>query len=150
MMLSPHFSLAELTRSQIATRRGIDNTPPASAIERLRLLCVHVLEPVRDRFGPFSPSSGYRSPALNRVLGSKDNSQHCKGEAADFAILGIANIEVARWIAVALDFDQLILEFYSDADPTAGWVHCSYKASGNRREFLTINKAGTQRGLPGV
>jgi hypothetical protein len=150
MNLSPHFTLAELTRSQLAVRRGIDNTPPAPAIERLRLLCLHVLEPVRDRFGPFSPSSGYRSPALNRLLGSKDNSQHCKGEAADFEIHGIANIEVARWIAGALEFDQLILEFYSETDPAAGWVHCSYKSAGNRREVLTINKAGARLGFPGV
>lgn len=150
MNLSPHFTLAELTRSQLAVRRGIDNTPPAPAIERLRLLCLHVLEPVRDRFGPFSPSSGYRSPSLNRLLGSKDNSQHCKGEAADFEIPGIANIEVARWIAAALDFDQLILEFYSETDPAAGWVHCSYKAVGNRKEILTIGKTGSRFGLPKI
>src|SRR5437667_5283176 len=35
MMLSKHFSLEELTASEVAARAGIDNTPPAEAIRNL-------------------------------------------------------------------------------------------------------------------
>ena len=150
MNLSPHFTLAELTRSQLAARHGIDNAPPAPAIERLLLLCAHILEPVRAQFGPFSPSSGYRSPALNRLLGSSDNSQHCKGEAADFEAVATDNITLAEWCAKHLDYDQLILEFHKKYDPMSGWVHCSYRAGNNRRQILTIDRAGARPGLPQI
>ena len=36
MMLSDHFSLAEFTISQIATRKGLDNTPSEEIIENLK------------------------------------------------------------------------------------------------------------------
>jgi hypothetical protein len=37
-LLSPHFTVAELTRSEAAARRGLDNTPPPDAIVNLRAL----------------------------------------------------------------------------------------------------------------
>lgn len=148
MQLSAHFSLAELTKSQVALRRGLDNTPGEREIANLRRLTNGVLEPVRARFSvPFSPSSGYRSPALNRLVGSHDGSQHLTGEAADFELPGVSNTEVARWIAAALEYDQLILEFYEPDDPSSGWVHCSLKAVHNRRQTLTIGRAGVRVGL---
>jgi hypothetical protein len=73
---------------------------------------------------------------LCRAIGSRSTSQHAKGEAADFEVPGVANIELARWIRDTLDFDQLILEFHDPDDPTAGWVHCSYRAGGNRKQSL--------------
>ena len=137
MKLSNNFSLREMTKSQTALRRGIDNTPSEAHIEALRALCENVLQPVRDHYGrSFTPSSGYRSPALCRAIGSRSTSQHAKGEAADFEVPGVANIELARWIRDTLDFDQLILEFHDPDDPTAGWVHCSYRAEGNRKQSL--------------
>lgn len=148
MMLSPNFSLNELTKSQLAARHGIDNTPPPPAVENLTRLARNILQPVRDHYGrPFSPSSGYRSVRLNRLLGSSDDSQHVKGEAADFEVPGIDNLALARWIAANLEFDQLILEHY-DGTPWSGWVHCSYRAGRNRREVLTIGPRGVARGLP--
>lgn len=148
MRLSPHFTLTELTKSQLAARRGLDNTPDAGAVAALTRLAAGVLEPVRARFGrPFSPTSGYRSPALNRLLGSHDRSQHCAGEAVDFEIPGIANTDVAGWIRDHLQFDQLILEFYDPANPASGWVHCSLRQHGNRRQTLTINRSGVHLGI---
>lgn len=150
MRLSPHFTLHELTRSQLAARHGLDNTPDDAAVRALRLLADEILEPVRAAFGrPFSPTSGYRSLALNRRLGSKDSSQHCKGEAVDFEIPGIPNGQVARWVRDHLTFDQLILEFYTPTVPASGWVHCSLKQGGNRRQVLTINQSGVERGIEG-
>ena len=39
MKLSPNFSLRELTKSQTAERKGIDNTPTEEHTENLKLLC---------------------------------------------------------------------------------------------------------------
>lgn len=150
MKLSKHFSLAEFTKSQTAERRGINNTPTDADIERLRLLCENVLEKVRVYYDkPFAPSSGFRSAELCKAIGSKTTSQHAKGEAVDFEVPGIANIDVASWISENCDFDQLILEYYKPEDPEAGWIHVSYKSEGNRNEVLTLTKAGGyQFGLP--
>ena len=88
--MTPHFSLNEFTRSQTASRLGIDNTPPDRVKKNLKLLAEAVLEPVRSHFGkPVRISSGYRSLALNDAVGSKSSSQHTKGEAADFEIPGV-------------------------------------------------------------
>jgi len=136
--LSPHFSLVELTKSQVAARRGIDNTPDAAAVARLRLLCTQVLEPVRAHFGrPVTIGSGYRSARLNRAIGGAAGSQHCRGEAADIEIAGVPNGDIALWISRALTFDQLILEAYQPGVPASGWVHVSYRAQGCRGECLT-------------
>lgn len=140
MRLSPHFTLAELCRSQAATRHGIDNTPNNTQIAALRLLAREVLEPVRMHFGiPFSPSSGFRCIELNRLIKSKDTSQHTKGEAADIEVPGVPNHVLASWIYRNCDFDQLILEYHNPTDPSSGWVHVSVKETGRRREFLSFD-----------
>ena len=141
MKLSPNFSLNELTKSQTAERKGIDNTPSAEHQENLKSLCTHVLQPVRDHFGQVvSVSSGYRSPELCTAIGSKITSQHAKGEAADFEIFGVSNKELADWIHYNLNYDQLILEYWKESDPNSGWVHCSYSESNNRRQYLRAYK----------
>ena len=133
--LSTHFSLKELTRSQTAERRRINNIPGEKEIENLKILCENILEPVRKHYGiPFSPSSGFRSMALNEAIGSTKASQHIDGQAADFEIPGVPNMELALWIKEHLDYDQLLLEFYKENVPDSGWVHCSYVKNGNRNK----------------
>ena len=129
MRLSKHFTLAEFTRSNTASRRGIDNTPSAKHIAAMKLLCEEVLEPLRAHFGgrPVRVTSGFRSPALCRAIGSSSRSQHAKGEAVDFEIPGVSNYEVACWIRDNLTFDQLILECYTQGSPNSGWIHVSYR-----------------------
>ena len=68
-MLSEHFSFEEMVRSGVAERRAIDNIPTGADIERMRLLCANVLEPVRRRFGVTRISSGFRSAELNAAVG---------------------------------------------------------------------------------
>jgi zinc D-Ala-D-Ala carboxypeptidase len=139
MMLSTHFSLSELTKSETATRKGIDNTPNGTEIENLIILCSEILEPVREHYGvPFVPNSGYRGLDLNREIGSSDKSQHVTGNAVDFEVPGFDNKEVALWVMENCDFDQLILEFYKEGEPTSGWVHCSYDASKTHRKSARI------------
>jgi len=141
MKLSKNFSLAELTKSQTATRKGIDNTPSPTHQNNLKLLCTHVLQPVRDHFSRVvSVSSGYRSEELCLAIGSKTTSQHAKGQAADFEIYGLSNKELADYIHQNLEYDQLILEYWKEEDPNSGWVHCSYKSEGNRKQYLKAYK----------
>jgi hypothetical protein len=140
MKLSGHFSLAELTKSQTATRKGIDNKPTLEHIENLTELCVQILEPTRRNFSkPMVITSGYRSEELCEAIGSKTTSQHAKGEAADFEMFGVDNKELAKYIKNNLVFDQLILEFYNPDDPSSGWVHCSYSKEENRKQSLLYN-----------
>lgn len=148
MRLSAHFFLHELTRSQLAARHGLPNRPDIVAMDNLRQLCQHILEPLRMHYGrPIHPSSGFRHRDVNRLLGSSDKSQHCRGEAVDFEIAGIANDDLAAHIAAHLDFDQLILEYPQAGQPHAGWIHVSYKRAGNRNNVLTRTKQGYQPGL---
>ncbi|MEQ9444530.1 MAG: D-Ala-D-Ala carboxypeptidase family metallohydrolase [Rhodospirillaceae bacterium] len=97
--LSDHFTLAEACKSQIAVRKGIKNTPPATAIPRLVRVATQILEPVRAQFRrPFSPSSWYRSPVLNAAVGSKPTSHHVYGLIPDFEDLkGGVTLTVQSW-----------------------------------------------------
>jgi zinc D-Ala-D-Ala carboxypeptidase len=143
MKLSKNFSLAELTKSQTATRMGMDNNPSEDEQENLRLLCERVLQPIRDHFNHIvTISSGYRNSWEREGKKEREKSQHCKGEAADFEIFGIANNEVADWIKENLMFDQLILEYFEPGQPNSGWVHVSYKKeiNSNRKEYLMAFK----------
>jgi zinc D-Ala-D-Ala carboxypeptidase len=142
MKLTENFSLLELTKSQTAERKGIDNTPGPEHQENLKSLCVNVLQPIRDYFSKVvTISSGYRSPELCTAIGSKSTSQHARGEAADFEIFGVSNKELADWIHYNINYDQLILEYWKgEEDPNSGWVHCSYSEGNNRRQYLRAYK----------
>lgn len=142
MFLTPHFTLAEMTTSQIANREGIDNSPDSQSIANLVELC-QTLEAVRslvDR--PILISSGYRSKALNRKIGGAATSAHVRGLAADIIAVSLAPRELARRIIDSgLPFDQLILEF-------DGWVHLGLAETAPRQQILTIRR-GTGY-LPGL
>ena len=136
MNLSRNFSLQELIKSDTAVRKGIDNNPNADQIEKLKLLCENILQPVRDHFGRVKVTSGYRSVELCMAIGSSANSQHAKAEAAAFECIGVDNAELSDWIKNNLDYDQLILEYYTPGEPNSGWIHCSYIPEGRRASFL--------------
>jgi hypothetical protein len=153
MNLSPNFTLKELTRSDTATRLGLDNTPNDEALENLKLLCEKVLQPVRDHFGKsVTVNSGYRSPESNAAVGGSKTSDHCKGQACDLEIDGIPNPELAQWIMDNLEYTQLILEFYvPGGDPNAGWVHVSYDPNNLKKQELTaVRVAGKTQYLQGL
>ena len=124
-----------MTRSDTAVRKGIKNDPNEKEIENLRTVCEKILEPVRVHYGiPFTPSSGFRCLQLNKEIGSSNKSQHINGQAVDFEVPGVPNMELAMWIREHLDYDQLLLEFYKEDIPDSGWVHCSYVGDRNRKE----------------
>ena len=141
MKLTENFSLLELTKSQTAERKGIDNTPSAEHQDNLKSLCTSILQPIRDHFSRVvTISSGYRSEALCVAIGSKTTSQHAKGQAADFEIFGVSNKELADYINEELEYDQLILEYWKESDPNSGGVHCSFNTEGNRKQYLRAYK----------
>ena len=135
MKLSPHFSLAELVSSQVATRKGIDNAPAPTIVANLTRLAA-LLEQVRALVGaPIAISSGYRSPALNKAVGGAANSAHVLGLAADISTAKLAPKALALLIRQSgLDFDQLIYE--------GTWVHIGLSTGTPRRQVLTAKFAG--------
>ena len=152
MKLTENFSLKEMTQSQTALKNNIDNEPNAEQIENLKQLCQTILQPIREDFQlPIKITSGFRSPELCEIIGSKSTSQHCANEcaAADFEIPGVDNLDLAIWIKSNLDIDQGILEFYREGEPTSGWIHCSYAKEGNRNQWLKARREdGSVKYLP--
>lgn len=145
MQLTKNFHLSEFIKSQAASRLNINNEPNFEVKKRLKLLAEKVLQPIRDHFDkPVIISSGYRSQAVNRAVGGSLKSQHMTGEAADFEIPTIDNYELAQWIKNNLNYDQLILEFYTGAN--SGWIHVGYSPRHLNQE-LTINRFGHFQGL---
>lgn len=138
--LSTNFTLKELSRSDTATRLGLDNTPDDVSTVNLTLLCQTILQPVRDHYGKVTVNSAYRSPESNAAVGGSKTSDHCKGYAADIEVSGIANGDLAQYVKDNFKFTQLILEFYTQGIPDSGWVHVSYDPSNLKCECLTAVK----------
>ena len=126
-ILTKHFTLEEFSHSSTAKARGIDNTVPKQLVPALRNLCERVLEPLREQVRePVIISSGYRCPALNRVVGGSNTSQHMKGEACDIYVEDVKKLR--KWFAILMDgdFDQLIFE--RNRKTGRCWIHVSCKA----------------------
>ena len=141
MRLSPNFTLEELTASQIAERRGLDNTPNATAIANLTRLAA-LLEQVRAVIGkPIIVTSGYRSPEVNLAIGSTNKSQHPLGCAADFKVSGMTTKQVVEaCIKADIPYHQIIEEFGS-------WTHISVPNTPSetpKKQALIIDRQGTR------
>jgi hypothetical protein len=144
MQLSKNLSLAEVTRSETAKRKGVSNMPTEAHIANFKLLAEKVFQPIREHFAvPIHISSGYRSAALNKAIGGASSSQHCTGEAIDIDMDGtsVTNAAIFNYIKDNLEFDQLIWEFGTDTNPD--WVHVSYESTGKqRKQILKAVKQG--------
>ena len=148
MRISKNFTLAELTKSNTATRLGISNVPDKEGIHKLRLLAIELLQPLRNAVGPLRVTSGYRSESLNAAIGGSNKSQHTKCEAVDLQFVKRGKMDNMRIfnaiINRALEFDQIILEFggaTADQDSdNPDWIHLSWKVTGNRRQILVAYK----------
>jgi len=148
MRISEHLDLAELTRSESAKRNGISNMPIEQHIANLKLLAENVFEPIRNNFRcPIHISSGYRSIELNTAIKGSLTSQHCSGEAIDIDMDGtsITNKQIFEFVRDNVNFDQMIWEFGTDANPD--WVHVSYESTGKQRKQIlkaTKTASGTK------
>jgi hypothetical protein len=141
MNLSEHFTLGELTASEVASRRGWDNTPNADHTANLLRLAAF-LERIRVVLGnkPISITSGYRCKLVNESIGSKETSQHRYGCAADIRVIGMTPRQVCEAIIKSkLEYDQVILEYDS-------WTHVSIPLLEfkYRKNALIIDKSGTR------
>ena len=142
MNLSPHFTLEELTHSEVAARNGWDNSPTQEEISNLQRLA-YLLEKVKEAVGgkPVMINSGFRSKQVNDAVGSKDSSQHRIGCAADIRVPGMTPDEVTKAIiASGLPFQQVIREFDR-------WTHVAittHESDVAARTALIIDKAGTR------
>lgn len=134
MRLSKNLTLGEATKSHTAIKYGISNKPSGEHLSNLIQIANKIFQPVRDHFNePIVVSSGYRSQALNDIIGGASASQHSKGEALDLDG-SVDNFLIFEYIKNNLEFDQLIWEFGDDENPD--WVHVSYKSENNRGEVL--------------
>ena len=141
MNLTKNFTLEEMTKSETALRYDIDNTPNEQEISAMKLLAEKVLQPVRDHFGKgVKVNSGFRNQDVNQKVGGSRNSDHTRGQACDIEIPGIPNAELAEWIKDNLEYNQLILEFYTPGVPDSGWVHVTYIPEDNKKQVLTATK----------
>lgn len=133
-----YFTIRELTASDTAKAKKIDNTPTPAAKQNLQDLITNVLNPVREIYGkPILISSGYRCPALNAAVGGAANSQHTTGQAADLVPAnskGSLEQIFAACVAVG-NFDQLIIEQNRNGQR---WVHVSYAPERSRRQIMSF------------
>ena len=140
-----YFTIRELTKSETATRKGINNTPNSTITAALTALVNNVLDPLREKWNaPIKVSSGYRCPALNRAVGGALNSQHTKGEAADITSLSDSREDNLKLLKCLLNsgiiFDQVIAEDV-DSQGRPNWIHVSYTTKRqNRMKRTTMKK----------
>lgn len=134
LRLTRNFFLSEFITSQTAERCGYDNTPNDEQINNLRMLCVNVLQPLRDIvLVPIIINSGYRCTEVNLAVGGKSNSQHIEGKAADLIVPAMPIVDIFNIILQSLPFDQMIFEF-------GRWVHVSWNNNSNRHTVWTSCK----------
>ena len=144
MKISNFVSLSEVTKSNTAMRRGINNFPTEKQLERITTLSEMIFDPLREWVGgPVKINSGFRSDALNKAIGGSKTSQHCANNGAAFDIDDTfehaTNAQMFHYIKDNMSFDQLIWEFGDDNNPD--WVHVSHVSGAkNRMEVLQAKK----------
>lgn len=126
-----NFKFSELIYSDTAVKNNINNMPDINSLDNMLDLIYFCLQPIRDKIGkPMIITSGYRCPQVNKLVGGAANSQHTKGQAADFTIKGMTPAQIIFQISVmGIEYDQLINEYDK-------WVHISFNKGNNRKQLL--------------
>lgn len=149
VQLSPHFTLAELTTTEVRAYIESNAQPPMDVRANLAKLCTQLLEPIRNHFdAPLIVHSGYRSRQLNQAIGGSRTSQHMKGEAADFHVVGVKLTDVFHWLLRErpLQVGQCLLEGWAVGNPT--WIHISLERDGGPERnnmFMTMEQGRYRR-----
>ena len=151
MNLTDHFTLKEFEKSGTALRLGIVNRMPDALLPNARHVC-SMLELIRAYYdAPLVISSGYRGPTLNGTIGGSKNSDHLRGMAVDFYVIGHSKrgviTDIRRGLIAGLAYKQVIAEF-PDAQGECSWIHLavSLVSDENRAEGLIArHDAGTGR-----
>ena len=126
-----NFKFSELIHSDTAIKKNINNMPDINSLDCMLDLIYFCLQPIREDFNlPLIITSGYRCAEVNKIVGGASNSQHLKGQAADFIIKNKTPAEIINQILKTnIEFDQLINEYNR-------WVHISFVKGKNRRQIL--------------
>ena len=129
--IDSNFTYEEFTKSDVAIRFAIDNTPNDEQLKNIEILTSKILQPIRNKFGKIRITSGFRSPELCRKIGSSIHSNHTRGEAADIEpIENIKLFTILEWIHFNLDYRELIAENFPN-----GWIHVAYREGDNNKQL---------------
>jgi hypothetical protein len=144
MKLTTNFSLSEFTASETAMKNGFAEQyqPTKEIVDNLRKLAQHLAEPIRAKFGSFSPTVAYRCERLNNAVKGAKKSEHLQGKAFDETFIkdGV-NIsgEVFKWLLKSgLQWSKLIWEFGDENNPR--WLHIGYDETNLNNEVLIAKK----------
>lgn len=89
-------------------------------------------------FRPIYITSGFRCEELNERVHGSSNSQHLKGQAADFTVKDFSDAGsglpfIFDWCRNHLDYGQIILERPEGRKP---WIHFGLHIEGREKEAL--------------
>lgn len=129
---APNFRYKEFVRSDVAIRKGINNTPNDEQWENIERLAVNVLQPIRNEFGPIRITSGFRNKELNVAVGGSKYSNHCRGEAADIKPIqtNISLLDLIVFVYNNLSYRNMIAEFMP-----FGWLHIDHRSGQNIKKL---------------
>ena len=151
-----YFTLSEFTKSDTATKLGIDNTPTEYQKNNIIEFVEKLLDPLRGAWAEYckenklgAPSirvtSGIRSEALNKAVGGSKTSAHYHGYAADLVPYNGRLDHFKKFCITWLfdkNFDQIISED-EDENCIPSWIHIGYKrGNGEQRTQCLYMKNG--------
>jgi hypothetical protein len=130
--MAPNFRYYEFVKSETALRRGIKNEPNEQQWQSIERLAGNILQPIRNEFGSIKITSGFRCVELCLAVGSSPNSNHTRGEAADFEPVSSRTrlIDIVEWLHNNLQYRELIAEYFPH-----GWVHAAYRLNHNVKKL---------------
>lgn len=136
------FELADFEKSATAKRNGIDNTLKGNDVDDYKTLMDTIVKIQKKYMRPIYVNSGFRSKALNKVVGGVWNSQHRSlgDEAAADITAGSTNdnrmlYEIIRRMVL---LNEIVLDQIID-EKGLSWIHISIKRIGiNRKQFLKL------------
>lgn len=136
MATKSYFTIAELCKSETATKYNIDNTPDPIIISHLQQL-INFLNPLREAWGSaIKISSGYRCDKLNRFVGGSKTSSHLIGYGVDLVPLNGKMDDFKKFIVDYMKirmFDQCIIEKSGKTE----WIHIGlYNNKGQQRRMI--------------
>ena len=122
MNLSDHFTLDEMTVTEVRDMQDQNRVNAVEFIPNLKRVCDELLEPIRALFSTSEHEakvyvhSGFRYGALNDYIGGSSTSAHRYGLAADFDIDGHkdqSSLRDALGVIMASNicFGQLLIEY---------------------------------------
>lgn len=149
MKISKYFNLEEFINSETAMKQGIKEqyNPSTEIKNNIIALATNLADPIREKFGSFSPTCGYRCERLNKIVGGVKNSEHTRGQAFDETFIrngeNVSN-KVAKWLIYesGLKWSKLILEIPFDENSSTNyrWLHIGYDQSNLNNQILVAKK----------